>query len=151
MSTEGVDCNWKAIDDLEAWPMRKNKTGFLPSCNFVNSTKRMHHMDANKTLGKRVDRNYLKIQRTFWTNPGRHATENSRCTAIWLPSPSKVNKTCGTLSEKLGISYKGHYSMDPYTWTCQCKPNSYNLNQLSADTRCSVSDLPGAIGDRERW
>ena len=40
--------------------------------------------------------------------------------------------------------------MDPYTWTCQCWPTK-KLNQLCADTRSSLKDLPGEMDDRKGW
>ena len=36
-------------------------------------------------------------------------------------------------------------------WTRKCWPTSKNLHQLSADTWCSLEDIPRAIDDRDGW
>ena len=41
--------------------------------------------------------------------------------------------------------------MDSYTWLCQCWPISKNLQQICADTGCSLEDLLGPMVDRDRW
>ena len=38
-----------------------------------------------------------------------------------------------------------------YTWMCQCLPTSKNWHELCADTWSGCEDLPGTIGDRDRW
>ena len=47
-----------------------------------------------------------------------------------------------------GGEQRSRFSMDHYTWTCQCWPI---CKKLFADTRCSLEDLPGVMDDKDGW
>ena len=96
----------------------------FPSCDCVNSTVWMHHMDADKgyrekarrELHKNVTSHIDQILEAIY-----HETEAVRPpTSYFCSHPSEMNKACRTMLEKQGRTHKWRSPMEPCTRTCQC-------------------------------
>ena len=64
--------------------------GCFPSCGCVHTTVWMHHMEANKTNGKKPNGNYTRMLCAILKN----ISQNTSCMATYLSSqkPSKMNQ-----------------------------------------------------------
>ena len=42
-----ADCNWQLTDRKEIWSFWLDKTGILPSCNYITTIVWWHNLDTN--------------------------------------------------------------------------------------------------------
>ena len=109
-----------------------DKMGFLSSCNCVHTTIWMHYVDTNKThWGKarwKIHKNAMYCLEQILE------TKCHKTLIIQLPTsqkPSKMNKRCMTLREKLEQTF-----MYSYTWMWQCWPTFNDLYTLVLCGHC---------------
>ena len=126
-------------------------TGFLPSCGCVNTTVRMHHMDANKMHREKA-----------WWKLHKNATSYSEQTVETTPMKQQLYSYLPPISKSILVRWTRHArhcwrskdelmccsSMDPYRVG---RPARTYWHRHCADTRYSLEDLPGAIYDRDGW
>ena len=77
----------------------------------------------------------------FWTNIGSNTSQNSNCTATYLPSHKPSKKDEQGISNVLWTLTHGHASVG---WLAR----TY-LYQLCVNTRCSLEDLPQVTVNRD--
>ena len=108
-----------------------------------------------KLLKKKLDGYCIIMQRTVLNKLWKqHPTKQQQ--SCHLPPFSQTiqirwTKHTGHLSEKYGQTHKLRSFMDTNTWTFQRWPTSKDIHQHSADTGCSLGDLPGAMDSRNGW
>ena len=141
---------------MEVIPDRQNKTQFFPSSCRVNTAVWMHYMDANKTMEKKLDGNYTKmpwaILNKFWR---QHPTQQQL-----YGHPPSITKTIQVRRTR----HAGHFwrskdelISDVLRWTPSHgrakagRPARTYIQQLCADTGCSLEDIPGTMDDKDGW
>ena len=115
------DVNIQLVAAWIIWSIQVNKMGFLPNCGCVTNTVWMYNMDSNNMHREKARFELHKNDTSY----REHILEATlyETTSVWpLTShlsnhPSRTNKTCRTLLEKQGRTYKWRSSMNPYTWT----------------------------------
>ena len=92
----------------------------------------------------------IKIRRT------RHAGHCWRSRELTYRSSVSIRevplRTCRKQWTKWGRTHKWHIPADPFTWTGKAgRTSKFYIQQLCADTGCSLEDIPGAMDDRDGW
>ena len=119
---------WTAINRISIiWKSDQSdkiKMQFLPSNDYVNSTRWMHHMDTDKVYREKA-RQELHKNAMSYIEQIQEATSHETA-AVRPPTshltnhPNKMYKTRKTLLEKQGWTHKWHSPIEPFTQTCQC-------------------------------
>ena len=129
--------------------------GFFTSCDCVDTTLWMHHMNADKMHREKTSWE-LHNNATSYFEQILEATPHETTVVRPLTShlknhSSKINKICRALLEKQDWIHKWCFSMDPYTWTCQCWLTSTNIFTSALWGHRSLEYLPIVIGYRNGW
>ena len=116
----------------------------------------MHHLDANKTAGEKLDSNYTRMLRailnkSWWQHPTKHQLYGH------LPPVTKTIQVRWTRHAGHCWRSRDELISDVLLWTPtygQAKagwPARTYIQQLCEDTGCSPEDLPEAMNDRRKW
>ena len=140
---------WTAMDRLPViWKSDltdKIKRSFFPSSSHVDTAIWMQYMDANWTYRETA---WWQLHKNI---DGGSTPQSSSCTATYHPS-RKVRQT-----RHVGHCWRSgdEHVSDIFPWTpshVRAKagwPAKIHVQQLCADTGCSLEDLPEAMDDRE--
>ena len=74
--------------------------------------------------------------------------QNSSCTVTYLLFYKPFDEDKQDMEKQIQ-THKQHSLMDTCTWIRQCWLTS--KDQVGADTGYNVEDLPGMMGDRDKW
>ena len=150
---------WTAIDWLSViWKSDltdKIKRSFFTSSDRVDTAIWMHHMDASKTYGEKTGWQFHKnaascIGQVLEATP--HKTAAAR-----PPTTHHENHQIQTRHAGHCWRSKDELIGDVLLWTPSHwrakvgRPAWTYIQQLCADTGCSLEDLPGAMDDRDVW
>ena len=143
---------WRAIDRLSViWKSNlsdKLKRNFFPSSGCVNTDIWMDYVDAGKSLTA-ITRECYEL---YWTSPGG----NTDKTAAVPP----VTRTILIRRARLARHYRKNMDdliSDVLQWTPSHGREKFGRlartypQQLSADMRWSLKDLPEAMDDKDEW
>ena len=147
--------NWTATCSLsiirKSDPSDPIKWDFFPSCSCVSSTSLwVHHMDANKMHGEKLNGNYTRmlsaILNKSWKRPHFKATDE------WPLTSHLKNHTRQTRHEGHCWRSKDELINDVFLLTPTHghafvgQPARTFLHQLCEDTGYSLKDLPWTMG-----
>ena len=116
----------------------------------------MHHLDANKTLEKKLDGNYTRTLRAILNKSWRqHPTKQQ----LYGHLPPITKTIQARRNRHAGHCWRSRDELirDVLLWTPiygrakAGRPARTYIQQLCEDTGCSPEDLPEAMNDREMW
>ena len=129
---------------------------FLPSSGHIDTAIRVHYMDANKWLQKKLDGNYTRmlhaiLNKSWRQHPTRHQLYGH------LPPIMKTIQVRRTRHAGHCWRSRDELIRDVLLWTPTHgrakaeRPARTYIQQLCEDTGCCPEDLPRAMNDREEW
>ena len=114
--SESMDSYRQAVGHMEVRPIRENKTQFCPRSSRIHTTIWMHHMDAEKARGKKLDGNCIRMLRVILNKSWRQHPTNQQLYGH-LPPISKTIQIRRTRHSGHCWRSKDKLISDVHLWT----------------------------------
>ena len=145
---------WTAINRLLViW--KSDLSDKIKCSDRINTAIWMHYMNA-KCMEKKLDDNYIRMLLVVLNKSwGRHPTKQQ----LYSHQPPITKSIQIRWTRHIGHCWRSKDELisDVLLWTPSCgwasagqRARTY-IQQLCADTGCSLEDLPEAIDDRDGW